>query len=204
VKTKVLFYLYGTPHIIGSLGGLLGLSLFFGGVINSYWYLIVAGLYAAGVIGWPRSPEYHLQLDREAGGDEIRSALERLVKSLRGQVARPIADQVQRIVDMIQEALPRLTRLERADHAAYTIRETALSYLPETLENYLRLPKAYRRFHHLDDGRTPQALLQEQLEILESQMNEVLADLHRDDLDGLQAHGRFLRDRFARSDRFLS
>lgn len=34
VPRKVLLFLYGTPNIVGSLLGLLGLGLFFGGVIK--------------------------------------------------------------------------------------------------------------------------------------------------------------------------
>ena len=32
---------------------------------------------------------------------------------------------------------------------------------------------------------------------------QVVEDVHRDDINGLKAHGRFLRSRFARSDNFL-
>jgi len=204
VTRRLLFYLYGTPHMVGSLAALAGLALYFSGVIGSYWYLIVAGLYGAGALGWPSNREYHLRLDGEASTEEIRETLARVVKSVKGEIPEPIADKVQRIVASIEAVLPRLTHLGKAHHSAYTIRETALAYLPETLENYLRLPKAYRRFHKLEDGRTPQALLIEQLDILEQQMAQVADEVNRDDLDGLKAHGRFLKSRFASSDSFLS
>ncbi len=204
MKHRVLFYLYGMPHIVGSLAALVGLGLYFGGFIDRFWYLIVIGLYAAGALGWPRSPEHSLRLRAEANLEEIQASLNRLVKSLRGEVTEPVAHRVRDIVALIQAVLPRLMHLEKADRAAYAIRETALTYLPETLENYLRLPKAYRRFHKLRDGRTPEALLEEQLAILEQQMTEVVEDVHRDDLNSLQAHGRFLQSRFACSDNFIN
>lgn len=34
---KLLLYLYGTPNIVGSLLGLIGLGLYFAGVIKSLW-----------------------------------------------------------------------------------------------------------------------------------------------------------------------
>jgi len=45
-KQRILLFLYSTPNIVGSLLGILGLALFFFGVIGRFWLLIVVGLYA--------------------------------------------------------------------------------------------------------------------------------------------------------------
>lgn len=41
--------------------GILGMLAFFGGLIDSYWLAIVAGLYGVGVLGFPRSREWDLK-----------------------------------------------------------------------------------------------------------------------------------------------
>jgi hypothetical protein len=49
------------------------------------------------------------------------------------------------------------------------------------------------------DGKTPTEILLDQLTLLESKMNEVAEDIHRNDADRLLANGRFLEARFGRS-----
>jgi hypothetical protein len=203
LKPRLLLYLYGAPHIVGSSLALLGLGLYFAGVINSFWYLIVAGLYVAGVFLVPAGREHSLKLHREAKVSEIRKTLEHLLLSLRGKVVNAVYERVQSIVVSIQQVLPRLEQADASDHDAYTIREMALTYLPETLENYLKLPRAYARFHPVRDGKTSKELLLEQLAVLDAEMQQVVEDVNRDKVNTLQAHGRFLRNRFGHSDRFI-
>ncbi len=202
-KQRLVLYLYGAPHMVGSLLALLGLALYFGGVINSFWYLIVAGLYVSGIFLVPSAREHNLKLHREAKISEIRKALDYLLISLRGKVVNVVYDRVQSIVESIQQVLPRLEQADASDHAAYTIREMALTYLPETLENYLKLPRAYARFHPVRDGKTSRELLLEQLAVLDAEMKQVVEDVNRDNVNMLEAHGRFLQSRFAHSDKFV-
>jgi len=144
-RQRLLLYLYGTPHIVGSSLAIVGLALYFLGFIKSFWFPIVAGLYVAGVLLTPQSLERHIRLSREATVDEIRRALEHLLKTLKGDVASTVYQHVGSIVSSIRMVLPRLKEAQVADHISYTIREMALTYLPETLENYLRLPRGYIR-----------------------------------------------------------
>ena len=202
LKQRMLLYFYGAPHMLGSLLALIGLSCFFMGLIKSYWYLIVPGLYIAGVLIMPGSRDFHLKLRRESDIGEIRKALDELLDSCRNEVARIVYERVQSIVSSIQQVLGRLEHADESDHAAYTIREMALTYLPETLENYMRLPRAYARFHPVRDGRTSRELLLEQLAVLDAEMKQVVQEVNRDNVDALEAHGRFLQNRFGRSDQF--
>jgi hypothetical protein len=151
----------------------------------------------------PAGREHSLTLHREAKVSEIRKALEHLLILLRGKVLNVVYERVQSIVLSIQQVLPRLEQADASDHAAYTIREMALTYLPETLENYLKLPRAYARFHPVRDGKTSKELLLEQLAVLDAEMKQVVEDVNRDKVNTLQAHGRFLRSRFGHSDKFI-
>ncbi len=204
LKQRILFYLYGTPHFVGSLLALIALLAFFLGLIGSLWYLIVPGLYIAGVLITPRSASSVVKLNQEANVEEIRRALNEILKTLRGNVADTIYQRVASIVDSIQEVLPLMQEDSGMNRATFTVREMALTYLPETLDNYLRLPRAYARFHPVKEGKTSRELLLEQLAVLDSELKQVVEDINRDNVDNLEAHGRFLKSRFARSDDFLS
>jgi hypothetical protein len=115
------------------------------------------------LIGCLRSPEMQSRLMQET---QRRPVVPRVQPDARFSDHPLVELPFVRTTGEIDAVLTRLLHLEKADHAAYTIRETALTYLPETLENYLRLPKAYRRLHRLNDGQTSRALLLEQLELL--------------------------------------
>lgn len=54
------------------------------------------------------------------------------------------------------------------------------------------------------DGKTSRQILVEQLSVLDAEMKTILDEVNRDNISALQAHGRFLNARFAKSDTFLS
>lgn len=80
-QRPVLFF-YGTNNIAGCLLALGGLVLYFGGVIEAYWWLIVAGLYGRGDAraAAERSGEYrgrHGTVDGNAGRASQHTRLSR-------------------------------------------------------------------------------------------------------------------------------
>lgn len=202
MSRQVLLFLYGRPNIVGSLLGLLGLLLYFSGVIKSYWLPIVIGLYTIGVVITPRPREYHLKLSQEMDVEAILRSLEELVAKIRKHVAPEIVDKVESIKQSIGAILPQIADASRADEAAFNVRQTALSYLPETLEGYLRLPPAFARFHTIKDGKTPKQILLEQLDLMDERMKQIVSDFHRNDADRLLAHGRFLESKFRQTSLF--
>jgi hypothetical protein len=198
-RQRILLYLYGTPNIVGSALGILGLLLFFGGLINRFWLLIVLGLYGIGALATPRSPTYDLRLRNQLTAEEIREELENLVRSIRKRVPKDILAKVESIKNSILEILPSIVDVNSSDYDIYTIRQTALDYLPETLGNYLSLPPAFRNLHPVRDGKTAKQLLSEQLDLLDQQMKEIAQDFYRNDTQRLMAHGRFLEQKFRKT-----
>jgi hypothetical protein len=198
-KQSVLLYLYSTPNIVGSMLGILGLLLFFLGIIQQYWFLIVLGLYGIGVLITPKNPTYELQLRNQLTVDDIREEMEGLVHKIRGKVPKEIMDQVLSIQASIVAVLPQIIDLGSADHNIYLIQQTALDYLPTALEGYLNLPRAYANLQPVKDGKTAKQLLGEQLDILDKEMKEVTQDVYANDTQRLVAHGRFLQDTFQKS-----
>ena len=193
---KLLLYLYSTSNIVGSLLGLTGLGLYFAGVIKSFWIFIVIGLYLVGYFVTPKSQTVELQLDHEFNAETLRRALEQLISTISKRVTVEVLAKVESIKEAIVTVLPRLAEFESSAYDIHIIRQTALDYLPEMLETYLKLPPVYARFHVVRDGKTSKDLLLEQLDILDAEMQKVVVDLHKNDTQALIAHGRFLKDKF--------
>ena len=200
-RKRLLFFLYGTPNLVGALLGLVGLLLFFTGVIQDFWLLIVVGLYAVGYLLTPKNREIDLHLKNQLDAGEVRRELDELVATVRGRVSKEVLELVVSIKDSVLAVLPTLVRADAGgDHHTFVIKQTALEYLPETLENYLKLPPAFARLHTLKDGKNAQQLLLEQLRLLDTTMKEIVVDVHRNDTDRLLVNGRFLEEKFRKSE----
>jgi hypothetical protein len=52
------------------------------------------------------------------------------------------------------------------------------------------------------DEKTSRELLLEQLAVLDAEMKQIAEEVNRDNVDALEAHGRFLKSRFGHSDKF--
>ncbi len=188
---------YGTPNLVGSTLALVGLALFFAGLIKSWWYLIVPGLYAIGVL---LTPVRHIELvamDRQLAIDQAEATLERLWQQVAGRLSPPVEQRLQAVMEAVRSVLPGLNKLDPGDRHVHEITSAATRYLPEMLESYLNLPPAYARLHPVRAGKTARDLLLEQLTLLESEMRAIAEDLYRADADRLMAHGRFLEEKFA-------
>ena len=197
MNQQVLKYLYSTKNIAGSGLALVGLILFFTGIVGSLWPVIVVGLYLIGVLVAPGTPS----IDLRSGFDpnDVRKALDNEVRVVNGRVPADVLAKVQSIQQIILGILPRSGALPPGSPELYVVQRTATDYLPTALESYLNLPRAYATLHPVQDGKTPKQVLLDQLTLLESKMTEVADDVHRNDTDRLLANGRFLEERFGRS-----
>jgi hypothetical protein len=197
MNQRVLIYLYSTKNIVGSLLALVGLVLFFTGIIGTLWPVIVIGLYLIGALVTPGTAAIDLRSGFDP--DDIRHALDNEVKAVSGRVSPDVLAKVQSIQQIILGILPRSGALPPGSPELFVVQRTATEYLPTSLESYLNLPRAYATLHRVQDGKTPQQVLMDQLTLLESKMGEVADDVHRNDTDRLLANGRFLEERFGRS-----
>ena len=201
---RFLLFLYSTPNLWGVTLALLGLAAFLLGFIRDYWFFIVVGLYGVGYLVAPKSRAEDLKVRRELSVAEVEAELNQLVRKVRRHVSKPVLEKVVSIKNSIVEVLPRLLDINAGvNKNIYIIRQTALDYLPETLENYLALPRTYRHVHPLKNGKTAQQVLLEQLELLDTQMKEIVLDFNKEDTDKLLAHGKFLEEVFKESELFV-
>ena len=203
LRVRALLFLYGNGNIAGCLLALLGPALLFAGVSERGWLPITLGLYAIGWLLAPRPPALARRIEDSLTLEQAIERLDALVAKARPHLTAPMTASLDRIRTSVGEVLPRLLDGPTHDEHLYTVRETVLRYLPETLANYVALPPAFRAGHALKAGRTARELMTEQLALLDAKLQEVVANVAASDAQALLANGRFLETRFRQPD-FLS
>ena len=196
---RLALYLYSNRNIVGSLLGLVGLILFFTGVIGWAWPFVVGALYLIGVLVVPSRRPFDL-LGGLVDTHDVRRALAGIVKRVRGNVPKDIQSSVEAIAATIEGILPRVGQLAPGSQELFVLQRTVEDYLPTALEAYLNLPRVYATVHQIQNGKTAKQVLAEQLALLQEQMNEVADAVAANDTDKLLAHGRFLEDKFGHKD----
>jgi hypothetical protein len=197
--TPAVLYLYSNKNIAGCALALAALGAYFTGAIHPYWPEIVGGCYLIGALVTPGGKTIDADFDASASPAQIDASLAHFQKEVKPLVPADVAELVDSIATSIRSVLPLLAKSSTiADQDSYTIRETALHYMPETIAGYLRLPPAYRNLQPLSDGKTARQLLVEQLTLLDAKMKEIVKNLLANDAQALVANGQFLRSRFTK------
>ncbi|HTP88621.1 MAG TPA: hypothetical protein VMJ34_16820 [Bryobacteraceae bacterium] len=194
-------FLYSGRNIAGCLLALGGLGLFFGGVIHAWWWAIVAGLYGAGVLGWPHSDLAEKAEQAELTSEELAQQLQKLLDRLARGLPKEALEVLRNIQATLGELLPRLDELRDrgtiSGKDCFTVTETVRRYLPDTLGAYLRLPRLYAQVQTLKDGRTASQTLVEQLHVLDTSLKDVAKSAFAGDAEALVTNGQFLQSKFS-------
>jgi hypothetical protein len=198
--TRALLYLYSTRNIVACCAALAGPALLFLGIISKGWLLITAALYAAGYFATPAPHVVDAGLAQSLSFEDLVERLDRIIRDARAQLQPAMIGHLENIRSSITEVLPKLADAGGFDDNLYTVRETVLRYLPETLANYAALPPAFRATRVLKGGKTARDLLTEQLTILDDQLKEVVDNVARGDAEALLANGKFLEAKFRERD----
>ncbi len=191
-------FLYSPRNIAGCCLAFIGLALLFMGVIGTGWPLIVAGLYAAGVLGWPRKRivEAEAPAVEEVSVETLVQQLERLISDASSALPEPALASLHGIQTTLAGLLPRLRELEVSGalsvESAFTVEETLRRYLPEMLTSYLKLPTAFARTQPLKDNRTAAQVLVDQLQMLDESLKQIAQESFAGDVEALVNSGRFL------------
>ena len=195
-------YFYSRPNLVGLALAIFGGVLLYYGLLPRFGLLIVLALYLIGVLVTPRNKQMELDWRRKVTEAEIREELEKVARTTRRRAPREIYLKVDSIKDSILSILPQLMLLGEGDRSLYTIRQTALEYLPQALQNYFNLPAQFANFYPLRNGKTARQLLGDQLDILDREMKAIVADYAVNDMQKLLAHGRFLEQKFQQDELF--
>ena len=193
-------FLYSRRNIVGSLLALGGLALHFVGLIGGIaWLPITVALYFIGVLLVPAERGLEISIGAAQDTAEVRDGLDRLIRALRGKVADDLYAKVVSIQASILATLAiEGTPGDGADPNVYLIRQTAMSYLPDALNAYLALPRLYAN-RNLGGRKSPHDTLLDQLNLMNQKMSEVAEAMVAHDADRLEAHGRFLAEKFGGS-----
>ncbi|MDB5686921.1 MAG: hypothetical protein JWR77_1510 [Rhizorhabdus sp.] len=192
-----LLALIGDPrNVAGLTGAAAGLGLTFGGVIDSGWWAITAGLYAAGFlamqIGLPaRAPDL-----AALSVADLPDGLRRLARKLAPALPPAASAHLDNILSAVDAIEPRLREADPVALSMIPVRQIMGDYIPTTLTTYAALPARVRTRSRAGDGRTPEAQVTEQLGLLEQQMDQLVDNLSRGDLTALETQGRFLDTKF--------
>lgn len=200
LKLRLLLFLYGSANMVGCALALAGPLLLFTGVIDRGWWLITIGLYLAGYFLGRRSPEIERHIETTLSVEQTLEQLDALIEHSKPMLDATMRRHLDGVRESVAEVLPRVTGVGGLDEDAFTVHETVLRYLPETLSNYAALPPAFRVTHVLSDGKTAKDLLGEQLALLDEKLREVVGNLARSDARALVTNGKFLQQKFAPSD----
>lgn len=204
LKVRLLLGFYSNANIAGCALALLGPALLFAGAIGPGWLLITAGLYLGGwLLGWAfrQAPEIERRIEDTLTVEETLARLDAITTQAAPHLAAEMNAHLRSVRTSIAEVLPRLLG-DRSHHDAnlYTVRETVLRYLPETLANYVSLPPAFRTTHAIKDGKTARQILADQLALLDDKMREIAANVASADAQALLANGKFLEMKFQQPD----
>jgi hypothetical protein len=197
VRRGILTWLYGTRNLVGSVLGLVGLALFFLGAIHDFWFLIVGGAYGIGYLAVPANRALETSVNGSMDAAEVESALRSLEAHVRGRIPPEALTLVHSIANSVIALLPAVAGAKSVDDTIYTVRRTALDYLPQTLKNYLALPPAYRSVQPIQNGKNATQLLIEQLRILDDRLTTIVRDAYANDARALVENGAFLDQKFS-------
>ncbi|MEM9777699.1 MAG: hypothetical protein AAF902_24190 [Chloroflexota bacterium] len=136
--------------------------------------------------------------------EEVKNILDAYLNSIKGKLSDDILKRVVSIRNSLNEIFPHIQDINSASSDIYVVRQTAIKYLPETLDNYLQLSPRLAKERKLNNGKTAHATLLEQLDILDQELKDTIVDIHNKDSKALLAHGRFLKSKFEKSSLSLS
>ena len=125
---------------------------------------------------------------------EVLAVLDRLVANVRGLVPETDVATLRRIRDSAALALPTTDGpLDLTDHETWLLRQICIDYVPGALEHFIALPSDLASEPVLD-GRTARQVLDEQLALIESRLDEMATRSYRREAGGLLNHARFVAD----------
>lgn len=196
---RLRLFLYGTPHLVGSGAVLIGLALYFAGVVDAGWWAILLGLYVGGyLIANGFVPD-------EAIGNDLDEArllhdVENLVATGRSRLPESLRARLDSILEQARTLIPILDDLSLRGIIGERVRHDVLAgltrYLPDTLGRYLALPPAYLKLHQ-SGPRSPVSMLDEQLALIDQHLSKCLEEAFGEHASELAIQGRFLAEKMA-------
>lgn len=193
---RVARYLFSNSNIFGSLAALLVVTAFLFGVIEIGWGWLALGAYIGGALPFFfREAPAHMP-EGLSTGDSLEWLRQSVMPKLPANAKPVLAD----IIACVDGLMPQLKQMEMQGlvdaSSRAMLKQTITRLLPDTVEDYLRLPTAYAKLKQLGDGKTAQDLLIEQLVLLQAHVHALEENLLSPNVNSMLANGRFLQEKF--------
>lgn len=124
--------------------------------------------------------------------------------SLQSRLQDRVGGETLAVLQRIEEKLAFLATRSDTETAAFEfdldpfqVNKIALEYLPDAVEQYLKLPPSLARSEPLPGGKTAEQALHDQLGLLDQALLDLSRSLYERNAGGLMIHGHFLREKFA-------
>lgn len=113
------------------------------------------------------------------------------------QLPKPVQKQVDRIKRKADVLGRHPDRFPMGSKDLYVVQQTASDYLPATVRAFTEVPP-WSVETPTGDGRTPLDILNNQLDMLETKLDEIAETVRKQRVDNLLANERFLEESFGR------
>lgn len=202
-------YLSSRRNVVGVLFGLLTLGAHFAligiGVDGGLGFLApvaVAGMYGIGALVAGRGrADLHVgsgavdveQLRRDLDGLKTR------IRKYGGRLPGDIQQQARQLTTTLEAILQRGDTLAANSDALHVVSRTIRDYVPTSLETYLNLPRSFA-MQRRDGRRSAHEELVSQMALLNTELTRIADAVFAGEAQSLENQGRFLEEKFRRSE----
>jgi hypothetical protein len=143
--------------------------------------------------GWRDSIAVHDEVET------FRTLLRPLTRQLSNETSPRVMNRLKGIEIHLERllSLPETTLNELGPVSAHEVRRIAFTFLPETLEAYLKIQSPLARSEPVREDKTAEDLLNDQLELLDQTLHAYAKALYERDAKALLIQGHFLKEKFS-------
>ena len=202
-STRFGRWIGSTKNLVGLGLAVLALGAHLAVGLGALWPVVVVAAYGVGALVAPRGQvDLRLGLGATASAVELKEQLGLLRRSLRGPSGRLDPDlraSLDGVLATLDEVVGRWDELSGAPDQQHTVAQMIADYLPTSVQTYLNLPRAVTAARTAG-RRSAHDELADQLGILQRESGRIRDAVYARNLDALNDQGRFLRDKFHRSE----
>lgn len=179
---------------------MLAYGLFIGPVgIEGVMAAVLATVLAwAAIIAFSRQPEPTPEALVQTDLAQLPGRTEEWLERQRPALPAPAVRLIDGLGVRLEALAPQLATLNPAEPAAIEVRKLLCDDLPELVNGYQRVPQSLRR--EARNGQSPDGQLVEGLEVIDSEIARMTAQLASGDLDKLATQGRYLELKYRNDD----
>ncbi|NOQ36873.1 MAG: hypothetical protein GQ569_13425 [Methylococcaceae bacterium] len=134
---------------------------------------------------------------------DLQIKLELLVREFKKEIPAAAFKKIINIKENLRLLSAQLDNRELSDYDLHIVKQTIIDYLPTTLESYQEVASDSVKKGKLENGKSSQEVLMEQLEILDEQIKKVVMNVNSSNADSLIVQGNFLKSKFSNDNDLL-